>query len=250
MIRVTGLSKIYQTGRVQVAALTDVTFQIKAGEFVAIMGPSGSGKSTLMNILGCLDLPTAGSYRLAGREMSGLSHGELAEIRNRELGFIFQSFNLLPRLNAWRNVELPLVYAGLPPKERRERALALLALVGLADRAEHRPQELSGGEQQRIAIARALANRPAVILADEPTGNLDTKAGREIMKIFTALHQEGKTIVMITHDPEIAVFAGRVLYFRDGRLRRDLLTVDPATNAVLTARELIDRLHGEEEEQP
>lgn len=250
MISVTGLSKIYQTGRVQVTALTEVTFPIRAGEFVAIMGPSGSGKSTLMNILGCLDLPTAGSYRLAGREISGLSPGELAGIRNRELGFIFQSFNLLPRLNAWRNVELPLIYGGVPSRERRERALALLATVGLADRAEHRPQELSGGEQQRIAIARALANRPAVILADEPTGNLDTKASREIMKLFTALHQEGKTIVMITHDPEIAVFAGRVLYFRDGRLRRDLLTVDPQTGEAFTARDLIDRLHGEEEGMP
>jgi putative ABC transport system ATP-binding protein len=248
VISVTGLAKIYQTGRVQVAALTEVSFGIAAGEFVAIMGPSGSGKSTLMNILGCLDLPTAGSYRLAGREISGLSQRELAEIRNRELGFVFQSFNLLPRLIAWRNVELPLIYAGIPPGERRERALALLAMVGLADRAGHRPRELSGGEQQRIAIARALANRPAVILADEPTGNLDTKAGREIMKVFTALHQEGKTIIMITHDPEIAVYAGRVLYFRDGRLRRDLLTVNPETGEALTARDLLDRLHGEEDE--
>lgn len=218
MIRVSGLTKVYGSGEAAVEALKGVTLEIPDGDFVAIMGASGSGKSTFLSILGCLERPTAGSYFLDGRDINSLEEEELAELRNRELGFVFQSFNLLPRHDVMRNVELPLVYAGVPRRERREKAARLLERVGLGHRLRHKPAALSGGEQQRVAIARALANDPRVVLADEPTGNLDTRSGREIMEIFRQMHQAGKTIVLVTHDPEIARCARRILHFRDGEI--------------------------------
>ncbi|AFV12242.1 macrolide export ATP-binding/permease protein MacB [Thermacetogenium phaeum DSM 12270] len=218
MIRVSGLTKVYGSGDAAVEALKGVTLEIPEGDFVAIMGASGSGKSTFLSILGCLERPTAGSYFLDGRDVNSLEEEELAELRNRELGFVFQSFNLLPRHDVMRNVELPLVYAGVPRRERRERVIGLLKRVGLGHRLRHKPAALSGGEQQRVAIARALANNPRVVLADEPTGNLDTRSGREIMEIFREMHQAGKTIVLVTHDPEIAYYARRILHFRDGEI--------------------------------
>ncbi|HHY45754.1 MAG TPA: ABC transporter ATP-binding protein [Firmicutes bacterium] len=216
MIVVEGVSKVYNTGHVKVNALKDVNLSVRSGEFVAIMGPSGSGKSTLMNILGCLDRPTSGSYRLDGREVSSLSPDDLAIVRNKKIGFVFQTFNLLPRLTALENVELPLIYAGVGPGERRERALAALESVGLKDRARHRPNQLSGGQAQRVAIARALVNNPAIILADEPTGNLDSKSGQEIMGIIMEMNVRGITVVMVTHDDDIAGYAGRIIYLKDG----------------------------------
>ncbi len=220
-IALTEVTKIYQMGDAAVAALAGVSLHIGAGEFAAIMGPSGSGKSTLMNILGCLDRPTGGSYVLDGQEVSSLSDDELAETRNKKIGFVFQNFNLLPRITAIDNVALPLVYAGAPAKERQERAAQALAAVGLEYRMEHLPNELSGGQRQRVAIARALVNEPSILMADEPTGALDTKSGNEVMDIFQALNASGRTIILVTHEPDIAEYAKRVIHVRDGLVVRD-----------------------------
>ncbi|HHY29768.1 MAG TPA: ABC transporter ATP-binding protein [Syntrophaceticus sp.] len=221
MIRVAGLTRVFGRGDAAVEALRGVTLEIPEGDFVAIMGPSGSGKSTFLSILGCLERPTAGEYYLNDRDVNSLEDDELADLRNRRLGFVFQSYNLLPRHDVLRNVEIPLVYGGAPRGERRERAEMLLKQVGLGHRLTHKPAELSGGEQQRVAIARSLANNPLVILADEPTGNLDSKASQEIMGIFQKMHQAQRTIVLVTHEPEIAAYARRVLYFRDGEIVRE-----------------------------
>lgn len=223
IINLVGIEKTYSTGDIQVRALRGVDFQAQAGEFVAIMGPSGSGKSTMMNILGCLDRPSQGKYLLDGVDVAKASAKELAAIRNRKIGFIFQGFNLLPRMTALENVELPVLYAGMGGSERHRRALAALKSVGLAERVHHRPTELSGGQQQRVAIARALVCQPAIILADEPTGNLDSTSSKEIMGIFQQLHTEGNTIVLVTHEPDIAEHARRIVRFRDGYLERDEL---------------------------
>ncbi len=237
MIKVKGLNKVYQTGAISVHALRDINLDVKPGEFVAVMGPSGSGKSTLMNIIGCLDRPTGGSYMLAGEEIADMDEGQLAYIRNRRIGFVFQTFNLLPRLTAMRNVELPMLYAGMPKEERRNIAMDALTRVGLADRVHHRPNELSGGQKQRVAIARALVNRPAIFLADEPTGNLDTRSGEEIMAIFQELHREGSTILLVTHEREIGEHAGRIINFRDGRIVKDEQVAEP-----IAARDYLARL--------
>ncbi|MBE2224398.1 MAG: ABC transporter ATP-binding protein [Anaerolineae bacterium] len=224
MIQTYDLQKIYGMGDIQVAALAGVDVRIDEGEFVAVMGPSGSGKSTLMNILGCLDRPTNGRYILAGEDVSGLNKAQLAAIRNRRLGFIFQSFNLLSRTSALRNVMLPLVYKRqetLSPKEREEKAMAALESVGLADRANHEPNEMSGGQRQRVAIARALVNDPVLLMADEPTGNLDSKTGLEIMELFHELHSRGRTIVMVTHESEIAAETQRTITLYDGKISSD-----------------------------
>lgn len=215
------VTKIYQIGDASVAALAGVTLDIQEGEFTAIMGPSGSGKSTLMNILGCLDRPTNGSYILDGQEVSFLSDDELAEKRNKKIGFVFQNFNLLSRTSAIDNVALPLVYAGVDAKERRRRAAEALASVGLENRMEHLPNELSGGQRQRVAIARALVNEPTILMADEPTGALDTKSGNEVMDIFQNLNSFGRTIILVTHELDIAAYAKRVINFRDGLVIRD-----------------------------
>ena len=221
LIETQDLVKEYVMGNNRVLALRSVTIAIEAGEFVAIMGASGSGKSTFMNMLGCLDIPTSGEYLLAGQKVSGLQSDALAEIRNRRIGFVFQQFNLLPRTSALENVELPLLYAGLPAEERRQRALQRLAEVGLAERTHHTPAELSGGQQQRVAIARGLANNPSLILADEPTGALDSRTSVEIMALMQKLSREGMTIVIVTHEREIAAFASRIITFRDGRVLSD-----------------------------
>jgi len=221
VIRVSGLTKVYGSGDAAVQALRGVDLEIPAGDFVAIMGPSGSGKSTFLSILGCLERPSSGEYYLDGRDVNSLEDDELADLRNKKLGFVFQSFNLLPRHNILRNVEMPLIYAGVPRDERRKRAQELLEQVGLGHRLTHKPAELSGGEQQRVAIARALANNPLVIFADEPTGNLDTKASIDIMEIFQQMHRTGRTIVMVTHEPDIAAYARRVIHFRDGEIVRE-----------------------------
>jgi putative ABC transport system ATP-binding protein len=221
MIAAEEVWRTYRMGPNRVDALAGVTFQVAPGDFVAICGPSGSGKSTLMSILGCLDRPTAGRYVLEGVEVQSLDDDALAVLRNRRIGFVFQTFNLLPRMTALRNVELPMIYSGLPRQARLQQALDALAAVGLAGRLEHRPNELSGGEQQRVAIARALVNRPAIILADEPTGNLDSKAGEEILQVFHRLVEGGATIVMVTHNPRIAEQAQRVIQLTDGRIVSD-----------------------------
>ncbi len=217
------LARNYDMGGEVVHALRGVDFQIRRNEFVAIMGPSGSGKSTLMNLIGCLDTPTAGEYWLNGQKVSDLSDDDLARIRNKEIGFVFQTFNLLPRANALHNVELPLIYAGLPGKERRAQAARALERVGLADRMDHRPNELSGGQRQRVAIARALVNEPSILLADEPTGNLDSTTSAELMQVFQDLHHQGQTIVMVTHEHDIAAHAARVVTLRDGLVATDQL---------------------------
>ena len=221
LIRLQQISRRYQMGAETVHALREVTLDIESGEYVAIMGPSGSGKSTLMNLLGCLDTPTGGTYELNGSHVSAMNDNQLAEIRNREIGFIFQTFNLLPRSDALRNVELPLVYAGIPAKERRQLAQAALASVGLADRVHHKPNELSGGQRQRVAVARALVNKPSILLADEPTGNLDSKTGMEIMALFQQLADQGNTIIVVTHEEEVARHAQRIIRIRDGRIASD-----------------------------
>ena len=220
-IRLRDIKKIYKMGGQELAALNGINLDIKRGEFAALMGPSGSGKSTLMNILGCLDRPTVGSYELEGNEVAHLSDDELAVMRNKHIGFVFQNFNLLSRISSLENVALPLVYAGVGASERRKRAQEVLEAVGLGDRAEHVPNELSGGQRQRVAIARALVNNPEIIMADEPTGNLDTKSTKEIMEIFQEMHGRGKTIILVTHEPEIAVCANRQLLVRDGVITRD-----------------------------
>jgi len=221
LIKVEGVKKIYDMGLQKVEALAGVDLEIQQNEYIAIMGPSGSGKSTFMNILGCLDTPTEGAYFLKGKEVSSLDDDELARIRNEEIGFVFQTFNLLPRSTALQNVELPLVYAGVPAEERRRRAMEALEAVGLADRASHRPNELSGGQRQKVAIARALVNNPSIILADEPTGNLDSKSGEEIMNIFRKIHEAGNTIVIVTHEEYIAEHTRRIVRLRDGKIESD-----------------------------
>ena len=223
MIEIRDVTKVYEMGEIEVHALRGVSLNINSGECLTIMGPSGSGKSTLMNVLGCLDSPTAGSYYLNGQDVSGLSDNQLAHIRNKEIGFVFQMFNLLPRTTALRQVELPLMYAGLSGRERRGRARAALETVGLGDRMGHKPDELSGGQQQRVAIARALVTQPSIIMADEPTGNLDTKSGEEILRIFKRLNNEqGITIIFVTHDPEIAEYGSRTIHLRDGLIEKDV----------------------------
>lgn len=221
MLQLHQLSKIYCNGEIEVQALSGVTLTIKKGEMAAIMGPSGSGKSTFMNVLGCLDQATSGSYLLNGHEVAKLSQREQATIRNQELGFVFQSFNLLPRLSALENVELPLVYAGVPAGQRQKKAFEALARVGLVNRVHHKPKELSGGQQQRVAIARSLVNQPRLILADEPTGNLDSKSSIEIMALFQELHRSGITIILVTHEPDIAEYAERIIRFLDGKVVAD-----------------------------
>jgi len=221
IIRTNALEKKYVMGAETVHALRGVDVQIKRNEYVALMGPSGSGKSTFMNLLGCLDTPSSGEYWLNGHEVARLNENELARIRNREIGFVFQTFNLLPRASALHNVELPLIYAGVSARERRDRAAAMLDRVGLGQRMHHRPSELSGGQRQRVAIARALINTPALLLADEPTGNLDSQTGTEIMALFAQLHKEGQTIVLVTHEHDIAEHAERQLFLRDGRIESD-----------------------------
>ena len=221
LISIRNLSKTYVMGQEEVKALTSANLEVKPNEYVALMGPSGSGKSTLMNLLGCLDTPTDGDYFLNDINVSRMSDGELAEVRNSFIGFVFQTFNLLPRMNALDNVALPLIYAGISKAQRVERAKEVLNIVGLADRMDHKPNELSGGQRQRVAIARALVNNPSIILADEPTGNLDTKTSMEIMSIFEKLHEKGNTIIVVTHETEIAAFAHRIVRMRDGKIESD-----------------------------
>ena len=227
LIQIRDLHRLYQVGESEVRALDGVDLDIEKNEYVAIMGPSGSGKSTLMNILGCLDTPSKGSYQLNGKQIAERTDDELAQIRNAEIGFVFQTFNLLARADALHNVELPLVYAGMKHEERRKRAKESLQLVGLGDRMSHKPNELSGGQRQRVAIARALVNRPSIILADEPTGNLDSKTGEEIMSAFEAIWLQGNTVILVTHEAEIAEHARRIVRMRDGKIESDQVNANP-----------------------
>ena len=221
VIEITDLTKVYQMGNTEVHALAGVTFDVKENEYIAIMGPSGSGKSTLMNMIGCLDTPTTGDYILNGSNVSKMDDAELAEVRNREIGFVFQTFNLLPRTSCLANAELPLIYAGMKSAERKERAKEVLTKVGLGDRIDHKPNELSGGQRQRVAIARALVNHPSILLADEPTGNLDTKTGEEIMLLFEELYRQGNTIIVVTHEQDIAEHSRRIVRLGDGLIESD-----------------------------
>lgn len=221
VIQAENLWKIYQLGKQEVKALCGVTFTVKRNQFLAIMGPSGSGKSTLMNLIGCLDTPTKGAYRLNGKLVSTMSENELAYIRNHDIGFVFQVFNLLPRATTFHNVELPLIYKGADKRERGEKTHKALEMVEMVHRKDHRPSELSGGERQRVAIARALVNEPAIVLADEPTGNLDSKTGQEILNLFHKIHSQGNTIIMVSHDPDIAKQAQRIMFLRDGKIERE-----------------------------
>ncbi len=227
VIQITNLKRTYQMGDTLVRALDGVTFNIKENEYLAIMGPSGSGKSTLMNMIGCLDTPSSGEYILNGNQVSQMDDAELAEVRNREIGFVFQTFNLLPRTSCLANVELPLIYAGMKSSERKERAAEVLEKVGLGDRMDHKPNELSGGQRQRVAIARALVNNPSILLADEPTGNLDSKTGDEIMLLFEELYRQGNTIILVTHEDEISKYSRRVVRLRDGLIESDTPVEDP-----------------------
>ncbi|MBK9964181.1 MAG: ABC transporter ATP-binding protein [Holophagales bacterium] len=221
MIEMAGIRKVYDTGKVQVEALKGIDLRIEKGEFVAIVGPSGSGKSTLMNLVGCLDTPSGGDYFIGGEKVAGLMRDQLADVRNRRVGFVFQAFNLLPQISAFENVEMPLVFGGVPPKARRAKVAGLLERVGLGDRMDHKPTELSGGQMQRVAIARALAMDPDIVLADEPTGNLDTTSGTDIMGVFLDLWKQGSTLVVITHDLALARRASRIVEIRDGRIVSD-----------------------------
>ncbi len=232
IIKIEELMKIYQMGNQEVRALDGVSFDVQENEYIAIMGPSGSGKSTLMNLIGCLDTPTSGIYILNGQDVSKLEDAELAEVRNREIGFVFQTFNLLPRTDCLSNVELPLIYSGVKTAERRQRSARTLERVGLGDRLDHKPNELSGGQRQRVAIARALVNNPSILLADEPTGNLDTKTGEEIMLLFEELYRMGNTILLVTHEDEIADHARRIIRLRDGVIESDTKVESPVLDGV------------------
>ena len=244
LIEMKDIEKTYEVGEEQVRALRGVTFSIDRGEYVAVMGPSGSGKSTLMNLIGCLDTPSAGSYRLNDNLVQEMSDDELARVRNKEIGFVFQTFNLLPRTNALQQVELPLVYAGLSKKDRRERAVAALDHVGLADRMHHKPNELSGGQRQRVAIARALVTSPSLLLADEPTGNLDSQTGEDIMRLFRELNDQGNTILLVTHEEDIAAHARRIIRIRDGRISEDQVNDSNRALAALKAKkEALEATH-------
>jgi len=244
MIKVDNLTKVYGKGEIAVEALKKVSFTVKEGEFVAIMGPSGSGKSTLMNILGCLDTPTSGDYILGGTNVSKMSDKELARTRNRKIGFIFQTFNLLPRLSALKNVEQPMIYKGVGRKEREEVACRVLTDVGLGERVDHRPNELSGGQRQRVAIARALVNDPDIVLADEPTGNLDTKSEEDILDILTGLNEKGITIVMVTHDEYVAHYAHRIVHFQDGEIVKEQTARGARLEAAANEKEAFDKKTG------